>query len=257
VITLNIILGLGVALLVGGVLGVLGAGGAILAVPALVYLFEIPAREATHLSLGIVGLVALLGIVQSWRSHEVDLLWTVRFFLPSSLGVVLARKWLVPSIPRSLDFILMLAFAALMVLAARAMLRKAPAISSARPVSMVQFGMRSFAVGGVTGLLGAGGGFLIVPILSLWAGLSFRIAAATSLAVIFLNSALGFASGWSAEASARLPVLFAFVGVASIGLVVSRRLARGLQPEKLRRGFAVFLLLVAGVTLLQEALARL
>ncbi len=256
-ITLHVILGLAVALLVGGILGVLGAGGAILAVPALVYLFEIPAREATHLSLGIVGLVALLGIVQSWRSREVDLRWTVRFFIPSSLGVLLARKWLVPSIPPSLDFMLMLAFAALMILAARAMLRKTPANSSDRPVSMAQFGVRSFAVGGVTGLLGAGGGFLIVPILSLWAGLNFRAAAATSLAVIFLNSALGFASGWSADAASRLPVLLAFVGVASIGLVVSRKLARGLQPENLRRGFAFFLLLVAAVTLLQEALARL
>jgi uncharacterized membrane protein YfcA len=257
VTSLSVILGFGVALLVGGVLGVLGAGGAILAVPALVYLFEIPAREATHLSLGIVGLVALLGIVQSWRSQEVDLRWTVRFFIPSSLGVLLARRLLVPSIPPSLDFILMLAFALLMILAARAMLRKAPADSSARPVSMAQFGIRSFAVGGVTGLLGAGGGFLIVPILNLWAGLNFRIAAATSLAVIFLNSALGFASGWSADASARLPVLFSFVGVASIGLVVSRRVARGLKPERLRRGFAFFLLFVAAVTLLQEALTRL
>jgi uncharacterized membrane protein YfcA len=250
-------LGLGVAFLVGGVLGVLGAGGAILAVPALVYLFEIPARESTHLSLGIVGLVALFGIVQSWRSGEVDLGWTIRFFMPSSLGVLLARKWLVPAIPKELDFVLMLAFAALMIFAARAMLRKGAGSSPEKRVSMLQFGARSFAVGGVTGLLGAGGGFLIVPILSLWAGLSFRVAAATSLAVIFLNSALGFVSGWSPEAAARLPVLFAFVGVAAIGLLLSRRMARDFYPDKLRRGFGVFLIIVAAITLLQEALARL
>jgi len=256
-IPVGVVLGFALALMVRGVLGVLGAGGAILAVPALVYFFEIPAREATHLSLGIVGLVAFAGVVQSWGSKSVDLRATLRFFIPSSIGVVLARRWLVPAIPKEMDFILMLAFALLMLGAARAMLRKDGGASREAPVSVFQFATRSFAVGLVTGLLGAGGGFLIVPILTLWGGLEFRAAAATSLAVIFLNSAIGFIGGWTPAAATRLPIFFGFVGFSLVGLLASRRIARGLDAGRLRRGFGYFLVLVAGATLVQEGLSRL
>ena len=159
-IPVGVVLGFALALMVGGVLGVLGAGGAILAVPALVYFFEIPAREATHLSLGIVGLVAFAGVVQSWGSKSVDLRATLRFFIPSSIGVVLARRWLVPAIPKEMDFILMLAFALLMLGAARAMLRKDGGASREAPVSAFQFATRSFAVG-LVGL------FQLIPLVAL------------------------------------------------------------------------------------------
>ncbi len=244
------------ALFVGAVLGVLGAGGASLAVPALVYIFGIPPREATHLSLGIVGLVALLGISRSRKSGEVDVGWTLRFFLPSSVGVVAARKFLIPWIPEGADFVLMLLLAVMLLLAARAMLKRR-SNEEKHSLSTFQFSIRSFGVGVVTGLLGAGGGFLIVPILSIWAGLGFRQAAATSLAVIFLNSALGFAAGWTPEAARHLPVLAVFVGVAGVGLLLSRRLARNVPQEKLRQGFAYFLVAVALFTLAQELASRL
>lgn len=255
-ISLEIIFGYAIAMVVGGVLGVLGAGGAILAVPALIYLFHVPVREATHLSLGIVALVALFGIRSSWKAGEVESGWVFKFFLPSSVGVFLARRLLVPSIPAEWEFLLVVAFAALMLLAARAMLIPKKSDETAAAVGQWGFVVRCLGVGTITGMLGAGGGFLIVPILTLWGRLPFRKAAATSLAIIFLNSILGFISGWNDSARAYLPLLGVFVLFAAVGLVLARRFAGGVSADHLKRGFGWFLVGVGVLTLLQEGIQK-
>ncbi|MEN9722333.1 MAG: hypothetical protein RJB38_319 [Pseudomonadota bacterium] len=256
-ISASFILGGVAALFVGAVLGVLGAGGAILAVPALVYLFGVPARIATHLSLGIVGAVALLAMLDSLRSNEVNFKLALRFFIPSSFGVILARRFLIPALPAGSDLALMVLFAAVMGFAARAMLRTPSGAAEAHRQSSASatFWIRAGLVGVLTGLLGAGGGFLIVPILLSWGGLEFRSAVGTSLLVIFLNSSVGFISGWSPQAFDFLPLLSIFVSLSIMGMFFGKRWARHLPVPILRKSFAIFLLVVAAVTLLQEALS--
>jgi len=246
------LLGYLLALGVGGVLGILGAGGATLTVPIFVYLFMVPPRLATVLSLGVVGGVGLLGLVRAHAKRELEWSWAVKVALPSLLTVWLTRRLLIPLFGVGGEGLLMVIFAALLAWVARVMLRP-PSARGSKPVSQAGFIARSAGVGVVTGLLGAGGGFLIVPMLTEWAGLSFRVAASTSLIVIVANSAMGLLSGWSAELLPWLRVWFAFGAIAAVGLVAGARLASRIPAERLRRGFAYFLLAVAGITLAVES----
>jgi uncharacterized membrane protein YfcA len=247
-----VIAGYAAALLVGAVLGVLGAGGATITVPIFVYLFSIPPKVATVLSLGVVGGVGLLGVVRAWPRRELQWPWALRVALPSMVGVWVTRRWLVPLIPAQVEFLLMVAFAVLVLFVARAML--APQTTErSRKLSAPAFMLRCSGVGVVTGLLGAGGGFLIVPILTEWAGLSFRSAASTSLLVIVLNSAMGLASGWSTELAPWYQVWAVFGLLAGAGLWLGARGAAHLPAQKLRQVFAYFLVLVSALTLVTEA----
>jgi len=241
------------ALAVGAVLGVLGAGGATITVPIFVYFFGVPPKVATVLSLGVVGGVGLLGLVRAYPKKELHWAWAMRVAAPSMVAVWLTRKWLVPLIPSHLDYLLMLGFSVLVFFVARAMLASSH-MKTAKTLSATAFMLRASGVGVVTGLLGAGGGFLIVPMLTEWAGLPFRIAASTSLLVIVANSAMGLWSGWS---EALAPWFFSwgvFAALAALGLVLSSRFASKLEASKLKRIFAYFLFAVAAMTLLTEAL---
>ena len=241
------------AIAVGAVLGVLGAGGATITVPIFVYLFSIPPKVATVLSLGVVGGVGLLGVIRAYPRREVDWAWAARVAVPSMAAVWGTRRWLVPLIPEGGDFVLMLAFAALVLLVARAMLKASRGLpSQARPISTARFMARASGVGVVTGLLGAGGGFLIVPMLTEWAGLPFRTAASTSLLVILANSAMGLYSGWSPALAPWMAKWALFCVLAAAGLWVGGRISSRIPAEALKKGFAYFLVAVAAVTVVTE-----
>ena len=244
------------ALLVGLVLGLLGSGGSILTVPVLVYLVGEPSKLAIAESLGIVALISLVGAMPfairgmvSWRSVGL-------FGGPGIVGAYLGA-YLSQFIPGALQLIL---FAGVMLLAAVMMFRDD---STAGP----RTGLRAFwkvmldglGVGVLTGLVGVGGGFLIVPALVLLCGLSMRRAIGTSLLIIALKSISGFVKYIDVMAEAGLSIdwelvlLFSAVGV--VGSIVGGRIGAYVPQARLKRGFAVFLVIM-GVAILGQNVAE-
>jgi uncharacterized membrane protein YfcA len=250
------LLGWASAAAIGVVLGLLGAGGSILAVPVLHYLLGYPAEEATAYSLFVVGAAAGLG---AWRSRAaIDVRVGLPFALPSIVAVYASRRWLLPSLPESVHAggmewergqILLLLFAAVMLAAGVGMLRpkRAPRPQDARrhwAWSAVEGGV----VGGLTGLVGAGGGFLVVPALVLLAGLDMQRAVATSLAIVAAKSLIGFTGDVAAGTPLDFSFLLTFAALVAAGLVAGMWLGRGIDGARLQRAFGA-LVLVSGVAM--------
>jgi hypothetical protein len=229
------------ALLIGLSLGMLGSGGSILTVPLLHGAAGLSVPDATVTSLPVVGIVATAGLLLHLARGRVRWRETLPFAVPSVAAAFAARRWLAPEIPLTAQVV---AFAALMFVAAYRMIFAGP--PRARPnaprprAAAAGLGL---VVGAITGLLGIGGGFLIVPALVLLLALPVVEAVGTSLAVIALNCAAGllghFASGGEAAGRVLLgpAALFSAAGVA--GALVGARLAHRLSPPALRRAFAV------------------
>ncbi len=247
--------------LLGVVLGLIGAGGSILAVPILVYLFAVPVTQATGYSLLVVGATAALGAVGYVRRGEADLRTAAIFSPPAIIGVYLTRRFLVPAIPETMgevagvavtrDLVLLLVFALFMVVAAISMIR-VPASEennrshdgAKRPIRLPLVVAEGLGVGVLTGLVGAGGGFMIIPALVILAGLPMRRAIGTSLVIIAAKSLLGFIG----EAQGAESIDYAFLATITvmplIGIVLGMRLNRHLTPDRLRVAFGWFVLLM-------------
>jgi hypothetical protein len=241
-------LGLLLAVAVGIALGVFGGGGSILTVPLLVYVFGLPPKEAIASSLLVVAAASLTGLASHARMNNVRWRTGLLFGLGGVAGAYLggrAAAWLEGAL-------LLVLFAAMMALTSLAMWRgrRAPAAAGAR--STPRLLAQGLAVGALTGLVGAGGGFLIVPALVLWAGLPMRAAVGTSLFVIVLNTLAGF-SGYASHVQVRHALVAAVAAAAIAGALVGARLAARVATDALRRGFAVFVLAMALVILVREA----
>lgn len=236
--------------LIGVTLGLMGGGGSILTVPVLVYLFGASAQTATGYSLFIVGVTAAIGAALMARSGLVVPRAAALFALPAFVSVWLTRRLLVPALPEAFgpltrDQALLLLFAALMLVTAVSMLRR-PESVGASPESAEIDARRlvppALAVGVVTGLVGAGGGFLIVPALTLAARLPMKRAVGTSLAVIAANSLVGFLADTQVRPHADWRFLLLVTGAAVAGMAAGTALARRIPGARLRPAFAVFLL---------------
>ncbi|MEM6991186.1 MAG: sulfite exporter TauE/SafE family protein [Myxococcota bacterium] len=235
------------ALVVGLVLGSLGGGGSILTVPVLVYVVGVEAKAAIATSLLVVALTSAVALIPHARRGCVRWRLGLGFGAVSMLGAYIGG-WAAAFVPGT---ILLLLFASVMVVAGVAMLRrrKAPAAQH-RPRPAV-LGAEALAVGAFTGLVGAGGGFVVVPALALLGGLSMRAAVGTSLLVIAMKSVAGLA-GHLSHATID-PVLAAvFVVAASAGALVGSRLSHRVPADKLKRGFGVFVLVIAAFIGAQE-----
>ncbi len=239
-------------LLMGLVLGLVGSGGSILTLPILVYGLGMDPVPATAYSLFIVGLTALAGSVDAIRSRAVDFGALVRFGLPSVLAVYATRLWLLPALPETLGTVpkgtaLLLLFALLMVAAAVAMWRgrSEAAQRTVSPGTAWKVPAEGIGVGVLTGLVGAGGGFLIVPALTLLGGLGMRVAVGTSLLLIFFKSALGFVGDLQAGLSPDWGLLLLLTAAAVPGILLGGRLSAHISGTVLRRVFAGFVLLMA------------
>jgi uncharacterized membrane protein YfcA len=241
------------ALLIGLSLGLLGSGGSILTVPVLVFLLRHPEKTAITESLGIVGGIALTGAIANLRRRLVDLPAVAFFGLPGLAGV-----WLGSQLARHVSGTLQLAiFAAIMLLAAAMMLRRRADDLIRRPrrpfwaVALI-----GLLVGAITGLVGIGGGFLIVPALSLLARLPMRIAIGTSLCIIALNGLTGFAIHLTQVHHGSPGVdwitIGLFIAVGSLGSLAGGAIGARLSQLLLRRLFAVFLLLMGGFILARQ-----
>jgi uncharacterized membrane protein YfcA len=244
------------AFVMGSVLSLLGAGGSILTMPVLVYLFSIPAVEATSYSLLLVGLTALLGSIGYFRQGTIDIKTAIIFGIPSILGVLLARHYLLPAIPSEFklgilitkDFVIMFVFSVLMILAALMMMKKNnPKKDDNQDVPKNKFALvmlEGLVVGGVTGFVGAGGGFLIIPALVLLAGLEMKIAVGTSLIIIALKSIIGFGGDLIGGFQTDWIFVFYVMIATLVGVLVGNFLSRKFTGEQLKKYFGIMVLVI-------------
>lgn len=260
------ILGYLAAAAIGLTLGLMGGGGSILTVPVLVYLFHLPARTATAYSLFLVGATALVGAGAMARRGLVDLRAAALFALPAFASVWATRRYLLPALPERLgpltrDQALLVFFALLMLATSVSMLRRradegdmAAADTPPPRRNLLKTLLPSLAVGVFTGLVGAGGGFLIVPALVLAFGLPMKRAVGTSLLVIAANSAVGFLSDTLVRPHADWSFLSVLSAIAIGGILVGERLARRIPGARLRPAFGIFLLAMGSWMVLREML---
>jgi uncharacterized membrane protein YfcA len=236
------------AALIGLSLGLTGAGGSIITLPVLVYLADVAPKEAVGLSLFIVGVAALVGAIQRWRAGEIHLKAVLLFALAGMAGAVGGAR-LTPLVSSTA---LMIIFAILMLVVAANMLigskNEVTQEAECRPLRCLSAGL---AVGVLTGFIGVGGGFLLVPALVRFAKLPLRMATGTSLAVIAFNSAAGFVSHYG-EAPPRWGLALLFAGIAAVGVLAGSKLSKLLPVKKLRQGFALMVIVTGAFVLWQN-----
>ena len=245
------------AVAIGLVLGLLGSGGSILTVPVLVYLAGEPDKVAIAESLAIVGAIAAVGVVPYARQHLVDWRNALYFGVPGIVGTY-GGAALSEKVPGAVQLAL---FALVMLLAAGLMFWSKKDLvteeeASRRRQAAWKIIIEGLSVGLLTGLVGVGGGFLIVPALVLLGGLPMRLAVGTSLLIIAAKSAAGFLKYLDVLAGAGQQVDWGLIGLfAAIGIVGSfagNALSQRVPQAQLRRGFAVFLVVMGGFMLAKE-----
>jgi uncharacterized membrane protein YfcA len=247
-------------------LGMIGGGGSILTVPILVYLFQIDPSLATAYSLFIVGLTALFGGINYYRKGEVDLKTGFIFATPSFIGVYLVRSFVIPNLPQNLFSIgdilitkplfIMLVFALLMVVASFSMIRSKKSENKKSEFSpMTKYlliGLEGLLVGGVTGFVGAGGGFLIIPALVILVGLPMKIAVGTSLFIIAAKSLLGFIGDVQHQPYIDWALLFQISAIAITGLFIGVKVSDKVSEKTLKKGFGYFVLIMGSAILFDQ-----
>lgn len=249
----------------GITLGLLGGGGSILTVPILVYLFALPPTIATGYSLFIVGTTALIGSLMYIRKGEIDFQAVVAFAIPSVAGVNVSRGIIIPQIPTVLfqfgafaltkEILVMVAFAVLMVAASYSMIKKKGDRKPMETHSIKRFaliGLQGLVVGIIAGFVGAGGGFLIIPVLVFMVGLSMRIAVGTSLAIIAIQSLLGFVGDLSRGINIDWSLLVTVATFAVVGIVVGSKFAHKIKEQKLKTAFGWFVLFMGLAIFLEQ-----
>ena len=251
-------IGYAASLLIGLSLGLIGGGGSILTVPVLVYLFGLDAISATAYSLFVVGATSLVGAIKNLYLKNIDVKIAAVFAVPSLIAVYTVRRYLMPSLPDTLDlffftagkdiFILMF-FAFIMLLAAYRMIipskkDKSEDQNKKNSLPYLLIAGEGLAVGGITGFVGAGGGFLIIPALVLLVGLPMKRAVATSLLIISVKSLIGFigdVQNFEINWSLLTVVTLLAIGGIFIGMGLNQRIDGG----KLKKGFGWFVLVMA------------
>ena len=255
------ILGYVGALFIGLVLGLTGGGGSILTVPILVYLMSINPVTATAYSLFIVGTTSTFGAIQNYRKNLVDIKNGFIFAIPSFIAVYLTRKFIVPRIPEIIiespilitkNTFLMLFFAVIMIFGALSVLKKkSQDNNNEEKRNLILIGIQSFTIGIIIGLVGAGGGFLIIPSLILFAKLPMRKAVGTSLFIIAMNSLVGFIGDVQNLVIDWL-FLLTFSAISVVGIFLGMYLTKYTNESQLKKIFAYFVLVMAAIILLKE-----
>ena len=256
------------AVLIGVALGLMGGGGSILTVPILVYLLGIPPLQATSYSLFVVGVSSLVGALGYATRGLVSYKTAVVFGIPTVGTVYAVRKFLLPMVPENLatiggmvitrDLAVMILFAALMITAAWFMLRDKKqdiVIGEEQKFNYPLILLDGLAVGLLTGLVGAGGGFLIVPALVILSRLPMKLAVGTSLLIITVKSLVGFA-GDMGNFEIDWMLLGAFSVLAVVGILIGNSLSKYISGERLKPGFGWFVLVMGTCIILAEILRR-
>ncbi|MBV7268428.1 sulfite exporter TauE/SafE family protein [Winogradskyella luteola] len=262
------ILGFLGALIVGLVLGLIGGGGSILTVPVLVYLIGLNPITATAYSLFVVGVTSVIGAFQNFRKGMVDIKTAIIFAIPAFIAVYLTRRFLVQMIPEVVfsvgDFevtnniFIMVLFAVIMLLASYSMIKNKPnklknIETETQSFNYPLIAVEGFVVGILTGIVGAGGGFLIIPALVLLAKLPMKKAVGTSLLIIAVKSLIGFL-GDIPNIEIDWTFLSTFTLISIIGIILGGYLSKFISGKKLKKGFGYFTLIMAIYIIYKELL---
>lgn len=251
------------ALIIGLILGLTGGGGSILTVPILVYVLLIDPVIATAYSLFIVGTTSAFGATQNYFKGLVDVKTGFLFAIPSFIAVFLTRRYFLPLIPDNMidtdlivltkDKFLMLFFAAIMIYAAYSMLTKPKIVlrEITQKKYIITLIIQNSIIGVIIGLVGAGGGFLIIPSLVLFARLPMKKAVGTSLFIITINSLIGFL-GDAHNPEIDWDFLFVFTSLSVIGIFIGIYLNKFINESQLKKGFGFFVLAMASFILFKE-----
>lgn len=250
------ILGYIAAIFIGISLGMVGSGGSILTVPVLVYLLGINPMLATTSSLFIVGITSLTGGLRAYSKHQVDFKAVTEFGIPSIFSVFVSRHYILPALPDSFfsihnlivtkELLLMLVFALLMIAAAFSMIlshtsNETQAVEKNKHNKVFPLIFLGLVIGLITGLLGAGGGFMIIPALVLFLKLPMKIAVGTSLLIIAINSLFGFLFSLKQfEYNWQLILIFTLLAIG--GLFAGSKIAEKISARSLKKGFGWFIL---------------
>jgi hypothetical protein len=262
------IIGYIAAVFIGISLGMVGSGGSILTVPVLVYLMGINPLLATTSSLFIVGCTSLVGGLRAYSKKLVDFRAITEFGLPSILSIFVTRHYLLPALPDpifriggqaiSKDVFLMVVFAILMLIASFTMIRSRATEEQAGMAEKKEEHNKVFLlvllgllIGAVTGLLGAGGGFLIIPSLVLFLRLPMKTAVGTSLLIIAINSLFGFLFSLK-QFEYNWTILLSFTILAVGGIFIGSRLADKITGASLKKGFGLFILVMGCYIIIKE-----
>lgn len=253
------------SLLIGVSLGLIGGGGSILTMPVMVYLFGVSPVAATSYSLFVVGSTSLVGAAQQYKQGSVNVRVALLFAATSVITVFITRQWLVPLIPANIatihgfivteNWLTMVLFALLMLVSSVFMMRSKPVSATPeaviRKVNVGRIIIFGAAIGLLTGLLGAGGGFLLIPALVLLMYLPMKEAIGTSLLVIALNSLIGF-TGNLRNKEIDWPLLLIITSLAIAGIILGNYINRKIPADKLKKGFGWFVLLMGIYIMLKE-----
>lgn len=255
------LLGYAGALIVGLVLGLIGGGGSILTVPLLVYLLGFNPIVATAYSLFTVGVSAMVGTYQKYKEGLVDFKTGLLFSFPSFIAVYLTRRYLVTEIPETLisyhhftltkSMSIMILFAIIMLLAAYFMIRKRKINSTSKNQPYYKTFFQGIVIGTITGIIGAGGGFLYVPALVIWANIPIKKAIGTSLIIVAINSLIGF-MGDIQTLKIDWFFLLSFTFIAIIGIIIGVFLSKFISGNKLKKSFGFFTLIMATYIIYRE-----
>ena len=252
------------SILIGLSLGLLGGGGSILTVPVLAYLFSVHPTIATSYSLFIVGSTSLVGAVRKYSIGEVSMPTALLFGVSSITTVILTRRFIIPRIPEYLGMmgdvevtksaVTMILFAMLMLLASISMIRgRKDAEQKEKIVNVLPLLVYGIGIGLVTGFLGAGGGFLLIPALVFFVGLDMKKAVGTSLAIIAMNSLIGFV-GDIGIVKIDWQLLLIVTGISLVGLFIGISLSKKVPGAKLKKGFGWFVLIMGVYIIIRETL---
>jgi uncharacterized protein len=256
------------SILIGVSLGLIGGGGSILTVPVLVYLFGVDPVLATAYSLFIVGTTSLVGVFPKYRQGLVNLKTALIFGVPAIAAVYATRAFLVPIIPGEIitlgsfvitkSILMMILFAVLMVFASVSMIREKKQVNGngngGKTVQQFNYPMillEGAVVGMLTGLVGAGGGFLIIPALVLFSKLSMKQAVGTSLLIIAAKSLIGF-TGDIGHHAMDWKLLLTVTALAIMGIFAGNRLSHKMEGDKLKKGFGWFVLVMGIYIMVKE-----
>ncbi len=255
------VLGYCLAACIGLSLGLIGGGGSVLALPILVYVMHIPTKSAIAMTLVIVGTVSLIGVIPHWRKGNVNLPKALIFGSATMVGAYGGAK--VANLPWVSEAFQLILFASLMMLAAVFMIRKSRQTSPAGDPQLAPYPKpvckycwlwlltEGIGIGILTGLVGVGGGFAIVPALVLLGKVPMKEAIGTSLLIIAANSVSGF-WGYYGQVTLDVHLLVSFTFMAAVGILLGSYLSTYVDAKLLQKGFAYFLLAIATFILWQQ-----
>jgi uncharacterized protein len=253
-------LGLLLGLAVGFVLGLLGGGGSILALPIFVYVFHQTPKPAVAMSLAVVSMSAFVGFLSHWHQRNVFLRIAVPFGLLASATSFLTALF-TRFIPEAVHLPLFAVFA---FTAAFFMLRdavrtpavEAESVPATQPSITPMVALEAMGVGVLTAIIGAGGGFVIVPVLVLLARLPVRVAVGSSLLIITLNAMSGFIGYVIEGMPIDWPLVLSFTGVGAVGAVIGTRFNRRVSQKRIKQAFAALILVLGPYLIVSRLLSH-